>query len=67
MAADPKMVILPYPGNAFRDPDFFSMDRGPAPDESNNGNIGWDDDYAGKPPKTLTGPVPWKNLRTGRK
>lgn len=66
MAADPKMKVFPLPGNSLGDPDFFSEGPAPVPDESKNGNIGFDDAYGGKPSKSLTGPLPWKNLRTGR-
>lgn len=64
--AKAKSTTLPLPGNSSGTQNFNSEQEWVAPDESNNGNLGFDDGYGGKPAKSLTGPGPFGPLKAGR-
>ena len=67
MAKSKHNAVLPLPGNSNATQNFNKEQEWKSPDDSNNGNIGFDDAYGGKPAKALTGPGSFiKNLRGGR-
>ena len=64
--AKSKYNLIPLPGNSSGVQNFNEEQKWEQPDDSNNGNIGFDDNYGGKPAKPLTGPGPFANLKAGR-
>ena len=65
---DPKSANHDLPGNDQADPDFYRSDATAkrAPNQPDNGNIGFDQTFGEAPGKALTGTGPFKNLKGGR-
>ena len=55
--------VLPLPGNSSATQDFNQEQKWIKPDDSNNGNLGFEDLVE---PKPLTGPGPFGALKGGR-
>ncbi len=66
MANSKHNSVLPLPGNSSGTQNFNKEQEWQSPDDSNNGNIGFDESYGGNPAKVPDGGGPFKNLKGGR-